>query len=164
MKRMITIPALIAAVASIMGCTKGGTLERVNSTQYTISSTASSKQLVPAIDTTSSGTFRGFYDEQSNILSFTLTWNDLWRSTKVDTIVSVNFYGPASPVTNGPLVRSLPFVSTNNAAGINLGIAGINGFTMTEKKAFLEGTYYFTINTKSFPGGIVRGQLTATKQ
>jgi hypothetical protein len=163
MKRIITALTLIVAL-SIIACTKGGTLKRINGDQYTVTSTASSKQLVPAIDTTSTGTFTGFYDEQLNTLTFTLTWNDLWRTTSKDTITSVNFYGPASATTNGTLVRSLPFVSTNNAASVNLGMAGLTGFTMSEKKDFLAGSYYFTINTKKYPSGIVRGQLAATKQ
>jgi hypothetical protein len=163
MKRMITALAFIAA-SSLIGCTKGGTLERAGGSQYTISSSASSKQLVPAIDTTATGTLKGFYDAQLNIFTFTITWNDLWRTTRKDTIVSINFYGPASATTNGALVRSLPFVSTNNAASMNLGLAGTNGFTLTEKKDFLDGAYYFTINTKSYPNGIIRGQLAAIKQ
>jgi hypothetical protein len=163
MKRIITALAIMVAL-SLTACTKGGTLKRINGDQYTITSTASSKQLVPAIDTTSTGTFAGFYDEQSNALTFTLTWNDLWRTTSKDTITSINLYGPASATTNGALVRALPFVSTNNAASINLGLAGLSGFTMSEKKDFLAGNYYFTINTKKYPDGVIRGQLAATKQ
>jgi hypothetical protein len=148
----------------VIACTKGGKLERISGDQYNVASTASSKQLVPAIDTTSTGTFTGFYDEQSNILSFTITWNDLWRTTSIDTITSINFYGPASATANGALVRSLPFVSTNNAASANVGLAGIQGFASSEKADLLQGAYYFTINTKKYPKGIIRGQLAATKQ
>jgi hypothetical protein len=155
---------IIIITFMVIACTKGGKLERISGDQYTITSTAGSKQLVPAIDTTFTGTFTGLYDEQSNILSFTITWSDLWRTTAKDTITSVNFYGPANATANGPLVRSLPFVSTNNAASANLGLAGLNGFTLSEKTNFLEGALYFTINTKKYPNGIVRGQLTANKQ
>lgn len=161
MKSIIT--AFTFITLSFIGCTKGGTLERINGNQYTIISTASSKQLVPAIDTTSTGTFTGFYDEQLNILTFTITWADLWRTSK-DTITSVNFYGPAGVTENGVLVRSLPFVSTNNESKINLGVAGLNGFRISEKKDFLAGAYYFTINTKKYPNGIIRGQLAVSKQ
>lgn len=163
MKQLFTALTLIAAFTAL-SCTKGGTLERNGGSQYTITSTAGSKQLVPAIDTTATGTLKGFYDESLNIFTFTLTWNDLWRTTGVDTIVAVNFYGPASPAQNGALVRSLPFASTNSASGINLGLAGGTGFSNTEKKYFLEGNYYYTINTKKFPNGIIRGQLAAAKQ
>ena len=163
MKHILTA-LIVITVFSIIGCTKGGTLERITGSQYTITSSASSKNLVPAIDTTSTGTFNGFYDEQSNILAFTVTWNDLWRTTSKDTITSVNFYGPAGTNMNGMLVRSLPFVSTSNAASANLGIEGFNGFTAAEKKNLLEGSCYFTINTRKYPNGIIRGQLAATKQ
>ena len=159
------ILATIIFVASIaISCTKGGKQERIGGDQYNITSTASSKQMVPAIDNTSTGTFTGFYDERSNILSFTITWNDLWQTTSNDTITSVNFYGPAGAATNGALVRSLPFISTNNTASANFGLAGIRGFTISEQADFLEGAYYFTINTKKYPNGIIRGQLEAIKQ
>lgn len=160
--KIVAIIVLITSIA--IACTKGGNLERIGGDQYTITSTANSKQLVPAIDTTSTGTFTGFYDEHSNILSFTITWNDLWRTAGKDTITSINFYGPAGIATNGALVRSLPFVSTNNAASANFGLAGIKGFTISEQEDFLNGAYYFTINTKKFPNGIIRGQLEAIKQ
>ncbi|SJZ75666.1 CHRD domain-containing protein [Chitinophaga eiseniae] len=162
MKSIITAITLIATL-SIIACTKGGTLERISGDQYTVTSTASARQLVPAIDTTFSGTFTGFYDEQSNILTFTLTWKDLWQTSK-DTIISINFYGPASATENGIQVRSLPFVSTNNEAKVNLGLAGLNSFGMNEKKDFLAGSYYFTINTKKYPNGIIRGPLAVVKQ
>lgn len=162
MRNIIT--ALIFTTAlSFIGCTKGGTLIRPDGDQYTITSAANSRQLVPAIDTTSSGTFAGFYDDRLNILTFTITWTDLWRASK-DTITSVNFYGPAGTMENGPLVRSLPFVSTNNQASANFGLAGLNSFSVSEKNNFLAGAYYFTINTKKYPNGIVRGQLATKKQ
>lgn len=163
MKQLCTALILIAAFTAL-SCTKGGTLERNGGNQYTITSTAGSKQLVPAIDTTATGTLKGFYDESLNIFSFTLTWSDLWRITSADTIVAVNFYGPAGPAQNGALLRSLPFVSTNNASGINLGLAGGTAFSTTEKTYFLAGNCYYTINTKKFPNGIIRGQLAAAKQ
>jgi len=163
MKRIIIALASIAALSTI-ACTKGGRLQRAGGNQYTITSTASSKQLVPSIDTTSTGTFNGFYDDQLNALTFTITWTDLWRSTSIDTITSVNLYGPADTTANGALLRSLPFVSTNNAASANLGLAGLQGFTTREKANFLAGACYFTINTKKYPNGIIRGQLTAKKQ
>jgi hypothetical protein len=163
MKRFIAAFILIAPVLFI-ACTKGGTLKTINGDQYTITSNASSKQMIPAIDTTSTGTLTGIYDEQTNILTFSITWTDLWRTASKDTISSINFYGPASPTANGPLVRSLSFVNTNNPGIANLGLAGLNGLTINEKKDFLAGNWYFTINTRKFPNGIIRGQLAATKQ
>jgi hypothetical protein len=155
---------IIISIGSMVACTKGGKPDGVNGDRYTVTSTASSKQLVPAIDTTSTGTFTGLYDAQTNILTYTISWNDLWRDTKKDTIISVRFYGSATAASNGTLVRSLPFTNTNSAGSINLGLSGGVGLMENEKKEFLAGAYYFTINTKRYPNGIIRGQLALSKQ
>lgn len=162
--KTVTAVLVFIATGSWVACTKGGKPEGIGGDRYTVSSAASSKQLVPAIDTTATGTLAGLYDAQSNILTYTITWNDLWRDTKKDTITSVSFYGPANATANGTLVRSLPFVNTNRAGSINLGLAGITGFTENEKKSLLGGACYFTIDTKRYPSGIIRGQLAAAKQ
>lgn len=161
--KIIIVVLAILATGAITACTKGGKLESIKGNQYTITSIASSKQLVPAIDTTSTGTFTGLYDAQANILTYTITWDDLWRDTKKDTITSINFYGPATATVNGALIRSSPFVSTNKTGSINLGLAGISGFSEAEKNNLLSGGNYFTVNTKRFPAGIIRGQLTVSK-
>lgn len=148
----------------LASCTKGGQPEGVTGKVYSVNATASSKQLVPAIDTTSTATFTGLYDEAANTLTYTIAWNDLWRDTKKDTITAISFYGPATANENGALVRTLPFVNTNRIGSINLGLAGITGLTIEEKDAFMNGSWYFTINTKRYGAGIVRGQLTLTEK
>lgn len=70
----------------------------------------------------------------------------------------------ASATANGALIRSLPFTNPNKAGSINLGLAGGTGFSAQEKTDFLSGAYYFTINTKRYPSGIIRGQLAITKK
>jgi hypothetical protein len=154
------IVSIIYIACFLAACTKGGIPTGVNGTVYSVSAAASSKQLVPAIDTTSTATFTGLYDEQSNILTYTIAWNDLWRDTQKDTITSISFYGPATATTNGPLVRTLSFVNTNRIGSINLGLSGNTGLAEEEKSAFMSGGWYFTINTKRYTTGIVRGQLT----
>jgi hypothetical protein len=154
----------ILSILALAACTKGGKPETVNGPVYSVSATASSKQLVPAIDTMSTATFAGMYDEQTNILTYTLTWSDLWRDTKKDTITSISFYGPATATTNGPLVRTLAFVNTNRNGSVNQGLSGNTGITLDEKNGFMSGNWYFTINTKRYATGIVRGQLTLTEK
>lgn len=159
------ISTTIFIISSIaISCTKGGKPTGVNGTVYSVSATASSKQLVPAIDTTSTATFTGLYDEQSNILTYTIAWDDLWRDTKKDTITSISFYGPATATTNGPLVRTLSFINTNRNGSINLGLSGNTGLAVEEKSGFMSGGWYFTINTKRYTAGIVRGQLVLTEK
>ena len=161
MKNIIFIPTVITAAAS---CTKGGKLSGVNGLTYAVTSSATSKQLVPAIDTTATAAFSGLYDETTNVLTYTITWKDLWLDTKKDTITSIVFYGPANAGANGAVVRTLSFVSTNKAGSVNLGLAGNTGLSDPEKNDFMSGAWYFTINTKRFATGIVRGQLTLSQK
>jgi hypothetical protein len=155
---------ILCFLAAFAACTKGGKPDGINGPAYSVNATASSKQLVPAIDTTSTATFTGLYDDQSNILSYTIAWNDLWRDTKKDTIVSISFYSPATATANGTLVRTLPFVNTNRNGSVNQGLSGNTGITVDEKSGFMSGDWYFTINTKRYATGIVRGKLVLTQK
>lgn len=160
--KILTTIFIISSIA--IACTKGGKPTGITGTVYSVNASAGSKQLVPAIDTTSTATFTGLYDADANTLTYTVEWNDLWRDTKKDTITSISFYGPATTTENGPLVRTLPFVNTNRNGSINLGLAGNTGITVDEKNAFMSGSWYFTINTKRYGAGIVRGQLALTEK
>jgi hypothetical protein len=161
MKFIMFILIVIITAAS---CTKGGKPAGVNGAIYSVTAAATSKQLVPAIDTTAIAAFSGLYDETTNILTCTITWSDLWLDTKKDTITSIAFYGPATTGANGAVVRTLLFVSTNKAGSANLGLAGNTGLSDPEKNDFMSGAWYFTINTKRFTTGIVRGQLTLSEK
>ena len=158
------ITSFIYIVCLAAACTKGGEPKGINGSVYSVNANAGSKQLVPAIDTTSTATLAGVYDADANTLTYTIAWTDLWRDTKKDTITSVSFYGPATATENGPLVRTLPFINTNRNGSINLGLAGNTGITTDEKNDFITGSWYFTINTKRYSAGIVRGQLTLTEK
>lgn len=160
--KILTTIFILFSIA--IACTKGGKPTGVTGLVYSVNATASSKQLVPAIDTTSTATFTGLYDTDANTLTCSIAWTDLWRDTKKDTITSISFYGPASATENGQLVRTLPFVNTNRNGSINLGLAGNTGITTDEKNAFISGNWYFTINTKRYGTGIVRGQLVLTEK
>jgi hypothetical protein len=87
---------IILIAIGIGSCTKGGKLTGVNGAIYNVTAAASSKQLIPAIDTTATAAYNGLYDETTNILTGTITWSDLWLDTKKDTITSIVFYGPAT--------------------------------------------------------------------
>lgn len=163
MKRAFPI-LVIAAAYLFVSCTKGGVPDTVSGNRYDVTSNASARQLVPAIDTSSSGSLKGLYDEDANVFTYTLSWDDLWRDSRRDTIISISFYGGATSSSNGVLIRTLPFVNPNRTGSINLGLLGNNGLREKEKADFLAGSYYFTINTKRFSTGIIRGQLAVKKQ
>lgn len=154
----------IIALLGVMACTKGGDLYEAKGNMFTVSSAASARQLLPAIDTPSVATLSGVYDEGLNNLTFSLTWTDLWRDTKRDTITAVAFYGPASATGNGELVRSLTFINPNRNGTANLGMSGGTSFSTQQQTDFLAGSYYFIITTRRYPAGIVRGQLSLEKK
>ncbi|MEO6732708.1 MAG: CHRD domain-containing protein [Ferruginibacter sp.] len=164
MKRFLMPVLILSVIYLAVSCTKGGVPEKINGAIDSVYATATSKQLIPSIDTTSTGTLTGTYDEVANIFSYTVAWTDLWRDTKKDTITAINFYGPATATGNGTLVRSLPFSNTNRTGQVVLGLAGISGFLPSEVAVFLKGGYYFTLNTRRYPNGIIRGQLNVIKQ
>lgn len=161
MKTSIVVLIITIVIAA---CTKGGKLEGVQGNLYAVTSSASSEQLLPAIDTTAAATFTGLYDETANIFTCSIAWTDLWRDSKKDTITSINFYAPATASSNGPLVRTLSLVNTNRNGTVNIGLSGNTGLTGDEKGDLLAGAWYFTINTKRYAAGIVRGQLSITQQ
>jgi CHRD domain len=163
MKYLLIVLFSFTIAFNISSCTKGGELDGVSGKAYTVTSSASSKQLLPLIDTTSTATLKGSFDDQTNILTFTLAWDDLWKDTKKDTITGVNFYVSAAITANGPLVRALSYINTNRTGTTTLGLSGYSGLSNNEKTQFLAGSYYFIIATKRYPNGIVRGQLIATQ-
>lgn len=164
MKRFLMPVLILSVIYSAASCTKGGVPEKLNGAVDSVYAAASSKQLVPSLDTTSTGTLTGLYDEEANIFTYTVAWTDLWRDTKKDTITALNFYGPAAATANGSLVRSLPFTNTNRNGQVVLGLAGNTGFAPSETAEFLKGAYYFTLNTRRYPNGIIRGQLNVVKK
>jgi hypothetical protein len=131
---------------------------------YTVTGNASSKQLVPAFDTISTGTFKGRYDEQARIFTYTVGWDSLWANSKKDTMTGVKFFGPAPAATNGPLIKTVSLTSTNLRSSITLGFSGSTQFSDEQYASLLDGKIYYIITTIRFPNGIIRGQLDAKKQ
>lgn len=149
---------------AIIACTKGGKLGQLTGDVYTVTGNATSKQLVPAIDTISTGTFTGRYDVQARNLSYTITWDSLWANSKKDTMTGIQFFAPAQPATNGPLIKKVSYTSTSLRGTTTQGFAGNTQLTDEQYSRLLEGAVYYIITTAKFPNGIIRGQLEAKKQ
>ena len=158
--RLLIFPAIITAA---IACTKGGTPEGVNGEVYTVTGQATSKQLVPAFDTISTGTFTGKYDVQARNFTYTVAWDSLWANSKKDTMTSIRFFGPAAPGANGELIKAVPTTSPNLRGSITLGSAGYAQFSDAQFQSLLDGKVYYIITTIRFPNGIIRGQLEAKK-
>lgn len=164
MKQSHLLIFLALGITAAIACTKGGNPEGVNGAVYTVTGNASSKQLVPAIDSISTGTFNGRYDEQARIFTYTIGWDSLWAISKKDTITAIQFFGPAAVAANGPLIKAVPTTSLNLRGSITLGSAGYAQFSDEQWQLLMDGKVYYVITTRRFPNGIIRGQLEAKKQ
>jgi hypothetical protein len=163
MKNIFIAIALIYATCTISGCTKGGDLETVKGPAYIVTGPASGAQMVPAVNVTTTGTFNGWYDEQLDVLTFTLGWTNIWTGSVKDAITSIKFYSPAATGATGALIHTILFSNTNATGTINLALGGNIALLNAERDAMYAGKCYYIICTQNYPGGIIRGQLGAVK-
>lgn len=153
----------MGAISIIASCTKGGKLETINGAVYTVVGSSDGTQLVPASGSAATGSFNGWYDEQLDVLTFTLGWANIWTGTNKDAITSVSFFSPADKGANGPLHHTILFGNANATGSVNLALAGSIQLSVAEREAMYTGKCYYIIFTTNYPNGIIRGQLTATK-
>jgi len=176
MKNILFLTGAFFVACTMVSCTKGGNLTGVTSgATYSVTASASSKQLIPSIDTTSTGTVSGTYDDQTNVLTYTLGWTDFFRDSVFslalnkniaapkDTLSVIKFYGNASATDSGKLARSINIVNTNKAGSVVLTLSGNLCFLPLEKTDFLAGNWFIVLCTKRFPNGLVRGQIKPVK-
>lgn len=157
-------PALLLVLMPLFllfGCTKGGNLVSTNGPTYTVSGDASAQQMVPSGTSGATATFSGWYDENLNVLTFTVSWTNLFTGSDVAT--AIQFYGPASAGTNGALLRTINFSSTSPTASVNLGLGGNTGLSAAERSDLYAGKWYYVVYTQNQPGGVIRGQLSVKR-
>lgn len=165
MKNLLLAVIFLCVAGGLASCTKGGDLQSLTGAVYNINGAADGAQVVPANVITATGALSGLFDEQANVLTFTLNWTNLWTAALPDAITGVKFYSPAAKGANGILTHTIAFSNTTSFTGsINLGLGGSIGLTASEKNDLYSGTTYYIITTTKYPNGIVRGQMTATKQ
>jgi len=153
-----------AGLLLLNGCTKGKELVPVTGATYVIKGNADGIQMVPASSTIATGNFDGWFDEQLNVLTFTLSWTGIGTSAVKDPITSINFYGPASSGATGTLIHTIKFSNNNVAGSTTMALSGYNELLPAERDAMYGGKLYYVICTVSAPNGLIRGQLTATKK
>jgi hypothetical protein len=160
MRRPVLLVILVPLFL-LFGCTKGGNLVTTTGPTYTISGNADTQQMVPSGTGSATATFSGWYDENLNVLTFTVSWTTLFTGS--DVVTAVKFFGPASAGTTGALLRTVNFSSTSATASVNLGLGGNTGLSPAERSDFYAGKWYYVVYTQNQPNGVVRGQLSAQK-
>jgi len=138
--------ALAAAIAMLSGCAMmdnmtGGSTVR-------LSGTLNGAQEVPPAATSGSGTVTASFNKSTNKLTYEVMYSGLTGPA-----VAGHFHGPANVGQNAGV--SLPFA---NAASP---IRGEATLTAAQAADMLAGRWYANIHTARFPGGEIRGQLTA---
>ena len=96
------------------------------------------------------GTISGDYDETTNTLNYTLTWQDL-----TSTVTNMHFHLGAPGVPGGvELGIPGPWSSPQVGSGIIL--------DATQETNLLAGNWYVNVHTSNFGGGEIRGQVNVT--
>lgn len=162
------------SVSLLTGCTEGGDLEGLAGNTFTVSSALEASKISPnpPSDATK-GTITGWYDEESNILAFTLKYTKDISVTKKDQILSVHFYkvktevGTAAPDRSFPVTINVdgtdPSKPVNVTGSLSLGLSGSKAFSSQEKTSFMAGNWYVVLLTDKFPKGIAAGEITLTR-
>lgn len=179
MKNIFIAICLLLVAFYVISCTKGGDLVADRGNIYSVSAAANSKLLVPPIDTTSTGALTGIYDENTNIFTYTITWNDLWRDSiynpvtkknvvatavQKDVLTTIKFYTTPAAADSGIVVRSMTLTNANRSSSATYAIAGSKALTPVERADLYAGKWYIVLATQKYPKGIIRGQLIPVKQ
>lgn len=119
---------------------------------YTLSATADGAQEVPAVTTNGTGSLTGSYNKNSNLLTYTVSWEGLSGAA-----TAMHFHGPAaSGVAAGVALPITGF--TPGVSGSYSGSATINE---TQEAELLDGKWYVNVHTELNGGGEIRGQVKA---
>lgn len=126
-----------------------------NDNTYTLSGNASGAQMSPNTTSTATGTLTGTYNANTNVLNYTINWNNLATAATL-----VQFYGGASSGANGTLL----FPLTITTAGVTGAATGNVTLTDAQETDLLAGKTYYTVSSNTFTSGEIRGQVTASPQ
>ena len=118
----------------------------------TVTGSASGAQEFPAVVSNGTATLTGTYNDNTNVLSYTINWTGLSGD-----VVVAHFHGPAAAGTNAPPIIDLT-VTTNGTSG---NITGTSTLDATIEGYLKAGTLYYNLHTAMHPSGEIRGQVSA---
>lgn len=135
------------------GCDKDDDDDNAPKNTYTISGTANGAQEVPDVNTPATGTVAGTYNNESKMLDYTVTWNNL---STVPT--GMHFHGPADTGTTADVMIPITgFAQTTTGT-----YSGMATLTASQDSALLAGKMYYNAHTTTNPGGEIRAQVVVT--
>lgn len=108
---------------------------------------------VPAIHSTGQGMLNAYYNDDTNVITFDLTWT---LGNMDDQTIGMHFHSPATPMQNAP-VRIPVTGFSNSPTGKFSGQT--RPLTMEEEKDLKAGLMYYNIHSTTYPSGELRGNL-----
>lgn len=103
----------------------------------------------PPVVSPASGSADVRYDTDTNIIEWTITFQDL-----VAPVTAAHFHGPAAPGVNAGVLVPMP--TTPVTFGV---LEGSAAFPQEQEQALLDGLIYANIHSSVFPAGEIRGQV-----
>ncbi|HYH15562.1 MAG TPA: CHRD domain-containing protein [Flavisolibacter sp.] len=123
-------------------------------TTYSLSGNANGANERPnPVTTAATGTIAGTYDDNTNMLNYTITWTGLSGPP-----IAMHFHGPADRNTPAGVVIPIPLPSNPAAAG---SVTGSATLTAQQETELLSELWYYNIHTDLNQGGEIRGQVVA---
>jgi len=127
--------------------------DNMNDQTYSTAGNANGTQMNPSNASTSTGTLAGTYNAKTNVWQYNINWSNLSTAAGL-----VQVYGPAGMGVNGTLLFPLS-ITTPGATG---SASGSITLTDAQETALLANNTYYTVSSTTYPGGEIRGQVTAT--
>jgi hypothetical protein len=118
-------------------------------------SAANERQANP-VNSTATGNISGTYNENTNTLQYTITWNGLTAPAS-----AMHFHGPATPQQNAGVMIPIP-----GAQAVSGTVSETLILHDTAEAHLLNGRVYYNIHTPppSYPAGEIRGNIVTTKR
>lgn len=122
-----------------------------------LQATLTGSQEVPPVSTSASGVLFGSYDDVTKTINLAISITGLSQSD-----VTGSHIHSAPPGVNGPVIFNIGNGSSYAVLGGQL-MKVITGapFPAAEEANLLSGNTYINVHTTAFPGGEIRGQITA---
>lgn len=153
-KLLTGLTALLFTSVSIMSCEDDNN-NTPNNSPYSINGNGSGTQVVPANAGTGTSTITGTYYPDTRQLIYTSNWSGLTGAPTTG-----GFYTGASGAAGTLNGTAWTFDSTATGTGSRTDTIAL---TSNEATDLLGGNWYYSYGTTAYPGGEVRGQITATR-
>lgn len=128
---------------------------QAHATLFSLDAVLDGLQETPPVATPASGTASLTYDDASNLLNWTISFQSL-----IGTTTDAHFHGPAPVGT--PAGVQVPIPHTNGLTADTL--IGSATLTATQETQLLAGLWYINIHSTFRPGGEIRGQVNVVPE